>query len=521
MRGKVADVIFKTIHKTLHGKLSLILLGLLCLIGCLSVPLTLFTTRMYQQETAQNLNRPLAVSLASHLAERNLLSPDFATLQKARAEIKYLMAINPNIDVYVLDSQGAILAYSGVPGNLRKSHVALAPVHRFLSHADSLPILGDDPRTLAGQKVFSAAPFFAGNRHPSGPAQGYVYVILDGEHYGSAAGPLGKSYVLRSSLWVLVAILALVSTAGLLLFHLLTRRLCWLTTSMETFRDQDFRKPDAVLSARLFTPWPGIVYRRDEIDKLGMVHLEMTNRIRGQILALAHADTRRLEVVSNISHDLRTPLTALRGYLETLLIKEGQLTPQEQREYLQIATRHSERLAKLIGELFDLGRLDSGEVQVDREPFSLGELVQDVVQQYQLVAQQKALQLQALLSADLPFVYADIALIERVLDNLLENALRYTPEGGLVTLGLTAQGDQIEVRIADTGSGIRQEDLPHIFQRFYRVPGQPEKLGRAGLGLAIAKRILELHGSAIEVQSVLSEGTSFTFRLPIHTVPGT
>jgi len=508
------------ILKTLHGKLSLILLGLLCLMGGLSIPLTLFSTQRYQQEVAQNLNRTLAASLAAHLAAKGLLSQDPTVLRKARAEIKYLMAINPNIDVYLLDDRGAVLAYSGTPGQVRRGRVALRPLRRFLSGSAPLPILGDDPRTTAGQKVFSVASIPADAPRLQGHDRGYVYVILNGEHYATVAGLLGRSDVLRSSVGALAATLLLVSAAGVLLFRLLTRRLRWLTASMETFRDQDYRDPDSVLSARLFTPWPGITPPRDEIDRLGMVHLQMTNRIREQVLALAQADTHRREMVSNVSHDLRTPLAALHGYLETLLMKEGSMTPQEQREYLQIALRHSERLAKLVGELFELARLDSREVQVNLEPFSLGELVQDVVQQYHLGAQQKSLRLRALLPDDLPLVYADIALIERVLDNLLENALRYTPEGGSVTLSLAPQPGRIEVRVADTGSGIRQEHLPHIFERFYRVPAQPEKPGCAGLGLAIAKRILELHGGTIRVESVPDQGTSFTFRLPVHASPG-
>ena len=516
------------IFKTLHGKLSLILFGLFCLIGCLSVPLTLFTTQKYQQEADQNHNRPLAASLAAHLAAKGLLSQDPSGLERARTEIKYLMAINPNIDVYLLDARGNVLAYSGAPANIQRGRVALGPLRRFLRGSVPLPILGDDPRSFSEQKVFSAAPTPAERRRPLGQAlgdtQGYVYVILDGEHYASVSRLVRDSNVLRSGVSALVAILVLVSIAGLLIFRLLTRRLRWLTAAMETFRDQNYQKPDAVLSARLFTPWPGITPPRDEIDRLGMVHLQMSNRIRGQILALAQADTHRREMVSNVSHDLRTPLAALHGYLETLLMKEGRLTPEEQRNYLQIALRHSERLAKLVDELFELARLDSREVQVHSEPFSLGELVQDVVQQYHLVAQQKGLQLRAILSDELPFVSADIALIERVLDNLLENALRYTPEGGSVTISLISQliskVGKIEVRVSDTGSGIRQEDLPHIFERYYRVPSQPEKPGCAGLGLAIAKRILELHGSAITVESMPDQGTSFTFRLPVHAASG-
>ncbi len=498
----------------------MILLGLLCLIGCFLVPLTLLTTQRYQQEVTQNRSRSLASTLASQLAVKKLLSLDAASLQRARVEIKSLMVINPEVDVYLLDPQGNVLASSGAPGDIKQSRVALAPVRAFLRQNALLPILGDNPRAPGKQAVFSAAPFPPTQPRLSTPPRGYVYVVLGADHFKSAAKLLQKSYVLQSSAWALAAIFVLVFAAGMLSFRLLTHRLRWLTNSMETFRDQNYLKPETVLTARLFTPWPGIVHRRDEIDRLGMMHLEMTNRIRGQILALAQADRQRFEMVGSISHDLRTPLAALQGYLETLLLKEGQLTAQEQRRYLQVAARQSERLAKLVGELFDLAQLDSGESQVQLELISLSELVQDIVQQGQLAAQQKNIRLQALLPSALPFVSADIALIERVLDNLIENALRYTPEGGLVVVSLvlqgTSQSGMIEVRVADTGSGIRPEDLPHIFDRFYREPGQPKRPGSAGLGLAIAKRILELHGSRIEAQSVVDEGTSFLFRLPVQ-----
>ena len=494
--------------KTLHGKLSLVLLGLLCLTGLLYLALTLVTTQMYFQEVNQKVNRRLAADLTTHLAARGLLRP--ANQGRAQAEIKELMAINPSVEVYLLDARGGIQTYSVAPDTVKRRGVSLAPIRLFLSGAAPLPILGDDPRDPRGRKVFSAAAFSSEGQ------TGYVYVILGGEGYDATARLPERSAILRSSFATVVVILLFVLAAGLLFFRLLTRRLRWLTASMETFRDQDYHDPETVLSARLFTPWPGITPPRDEIDRLGLVHLQMTNRIRGQILALAQADTHRREMISNVSHDLRTPLAALHGYLETLLMKEGSLTPEEQRGYLQVALRHSERLAKLIGELFDLAQLDSGEMRLNPETFSLGELVQDVVQQHDLAARQKGLRLQALLPDDLPFVSADIALVERVLGNLLENALRYTPEGGAVTIRLALQVGKIEVRVADTGSGIRPEDLPHIFERFYRVPRQSEKPGCVGLGLAIVKRILELHGSAIQVESAPDQGTAFTFHLPVH-----
>jgi len=493
--------------KTLHGKLSLVLLGLLCLTGLLYLALTLFTTQMYFQEVNQKVNRRLAADLTAHLAARGLLRA--GPQGRARAEIKELMAINPSVEVYLLDAQGELQTYSVAPETVKRRRISLAPLRLFLNGAAPLPILGDDPRDPRRRKVFSAASFSSEGQ------TGYVYVILGGEDYDSAARLLARSAILRSSLAVGAVLLAFVLAAGLLLFRLLTRRLRWLTASMETFRDQDYRDPEALLSARLFTPWPGIVDRRDEIDRLGMVHLEMTNRIRGQILALAQADAHRREMVSNISHDLRTPLAALHGYLETLLIKEGSLTPQEQRDYLQVAMRHSERLTKLVAELFELARLDSGEAQVQPEPFALGELVQDILQHFQLAADAKKVRLEFRSAEALPFVFAEIGMIARVLENLLENALRYTPGGGTVAVLLEPSGEGVRVQVRDTGKGISSGDLPHVFKRFYQARSQAEGSGGgAGLGLAITRRILELHGSSLEVESVLQEGTTFTFSLP-------
>ena len=171
-------------------------------------------------------------------------------------------------------------------------------------------------------------------------------------------------------------------------------------------------------------------------------------------------------------------------------------------------------MRSLVSELFELAKLDAREVRPEFETFSLSELVQDVVQEFQLRADAKGVSLRADLSERLPFVRADIRLIERVLDNLLENALRYTPEGGTIDVALRAEAGRVRVEIHDSGVGIPAEELPHIFERFHRVSGEtPEQAAGGGLGLAIAKRILELHQSMIEASSQLNQGTTFTFHL--------
>ncbi len=494
--------------RTLHGKLSAVLLGLLVLTALLYVPLTLYTSERYRQEANQKLNRTLAAHLVSHLVGKNLLRSEARVRQRTQAEIKQSMVLNPEIEIYILDPGGIILAYSAAPGKVKRARVSLGPIRRFLNARDPFPIGGDDPRDPTRQKIFSAAAIPEDARVKD-RLKGYVYIILGGEEAQGVTETLRRSYILRLGLAMTAGTLLFALIAGFYLFATLTRRLRQLASAVERFQPVS-DKPVTSSGGKTLAP------SQDEIARLGAVFAHLSERVEAQVRALQQADTHRREMVSNVSHDLRTPLAALQGYLETLSMKEGQLAPEEQRNYLAIATRHSKRLGKLVSELFELAKLEAREVPLHIEPFSLGELVQDVAQKFQLAAQNNGLRLETDFAPDLPFVYADIAMIERVLENLIENALRYTPTGGQITVRLRPQTAAVVVAVQDTGRGIREEDLPHIFERYYRVEDQPDTPGCAGLGLAITKRILELHHSNITVESVPGGGTTFTFALPIQ-----
>jgi signal transduction histidine kinase len=234
--------------------------------------------------------------------------------------------------------------------------------------------------------------------------------------------------------------------------------------------------------------------------------------------AREETDALRRELVANVSHDLRTPLASLRGYLQTLQMKEGLLSSEEQRRYVEIASKNTEKLVRLVDELFELAKLESREIVACLEPFNLAELAQDVLQKFELLAEQKRVRLGCQYRDDLPFVMADIGLIERVLQNLLDNALRHTPEGGAVTIDLSPGSRHIVVRVTDTGSGVPEDAMPHIFDRHFRVGADDGMAGHgAGLGLAIVRRIVELHGSSIEATSAPGAGSTFSFPLPIHS----
>lgn len=486
--------------RSLYAKLAFALLGLLALVGGLLVVVSVFTTELYQQEANQKLNRMLAELIAS---ERDLMRDSRVNNAAVKEIFSMLMTVNPSIEVYLLDRQGTILSYSAEPGKVKRAAVDLGPITAFLEGREAYPILGDDPRSTVGRKIFSAS------RIPrSGPLEGYLYVILGGESYDTVLQKLQGSYILRLSLWVIIVSLLVAAGAGLALFAYLTRRLRRLAVAMGAYADG--------------TAFNELVLPRadrgpsDEISRLTATFRLMAGRIEQQVASLRNVDAQRRELIAGVSHDLRTPLATLQGYMETLLMRDSVLSQEERRQYLEIAIRHCSQLTTLVAGLFDLSRLEAGEMTIHREPFSIGELVQDVVQKFQLEGRNRGVRVTTNADAAVPFVSADIALIERVLENLIANAVRYTPEGGAVSVLLSPGGHAVAVSVSDTGAGIPAEELQHIFDRYYRAgQGRKDRTGHAGLGLAIVKKILDLHGVGISAASEPQKGTAFSFSLPV------
>jgi len=491
------------VFRSLYSKLAAVLAGLFCLVGLSFVAVTMFSTEMYQQEVNQKLNS----KLAQHIVNEKLLMQNSRVNEEALEEVFHmLMVINPSIEIYLLDPQGNILAFSAPPGKVKRQRVDLRPVKAWLDGNENLPVRGDDPRDPDGKKVFTVASISEHRR-----LEGYLYVILGGEIYDNVVQKLKGSFILRLSVWVILGSLLFALFAGLLLFAMLTGRLRRLANVMDAFKTGQ-------TPSQIDLPAKRRQYSADEIDRLGATFRQMAERIHAQMEKLRKSDALRRELVANISHDLRTPLATLQGYIETLLLKEDSLPEEERRNYLEIAIKHCKRLSALVSELLELAKLDSDEISPHREPFNLSELVQDVVQKFQLNAEEKQIGIVTEIDEELPPVHADIGLIERALENLIENAIHYTPQGGSIGLALRPGKEVISVRVSDTGQGIPAEELPYIFDRFYQLDesrkGRPE---HSGLGLAITKRILELHDRSIEVTSALNAGTTFTFQLPVYT----
>jgi len=365
-----------------------------------------------------------------------------------------------------------------------------------------LPIVGDDPRSEYRKKIFSVAEI-----KDNGELVAYLYIIIGGEIYDGVVDLLQNSHIIKLSFWGFIATLFFSLIVVLLLFAMLTRPLRRLAIDMRLFRAEGFEKgnmPDSVWDEN----------STDEIHRLGSTFNEMASTLKEQYEKVRTTDELRRELVSYVSHDLRTPLAALQGYLETWQLKKDNISERESAELIQIAVNNAQHISSLVEQLFELAHLDAENAKLILEPVSIAELAQDVIQKLALVADKKGVTLDVDPKDPALLVLANIEKMERVFTNLLDNAIRHSEKGGLVSIKMTMLESKLKISIKDGGCGIPPADLPHIFEAHYRAENSAQgERTNSGLGLAITHRIVELHNSKITVKSDVGKGSVFNFEL--------
>jgi two-component system OmpR family sensor kinase len=333
-------------------------------------------------------------------------------------------------------------------------------------------------------------------------AQG-LPLVLDGRTVGTllalrsagvALDSLGQAFLsqVRASLaWAALLAAVLSLALGIAVSRLLTAPLGRLTRAAQAVAGGD-------LSQRVE------VQGRDEIGELGSAFNRMT-------ASLAQAETLRKNLMADVAHELRTPLTVVQGNLQAIL--DG-IYPLEM---AQVASLYDETrlLTRLVDDLHDLALADAGQLRLERAPVDLAALVRAAADHFAPAAEAAGVALELAVAEDVPEVAGDAGRLAQVLRNLLSNALRHTPPGGHVRVALDRAAGWARLQVADSGSGIAPEDLPHVFDRFYRGDGDRRRAGGgAGLGLAIARQLVTAHGGRIEVASPPGDGATFTVLLP-------
>lgn len=494
----------KTISNGLIKKLSLSFFLLILLMGATYVVISTYLTNKYFEESLQKLNS----GVARHLIEEKFKdsSPfleDGAVNKPLFGDIMHdMMAVNRAIEVYLLDDHGSIL-YSVVLDHSNSARAArkidMVPVKSFIASPTEY-ILGDDPRTPGKKKIFSAAPFSINGK------EGYIYIVLAGKAFEEVTYSRFSSLFVRLSVGATLLTVMFAAVAGFISIWFLTKNLRDIIYQVKRFQDGDIR-------ARIVNA------EQTDLSLLATSFNEMADTIVNNIEELQSVDKLRQELIANVSHDLRTPLAILQGYIETLQIKQSKLSEKEVSEYLGIIQNSSEKLSYLIKQLFEYSKLEAKQVIPNHEPFQLADLIFDVRAKYKMLAEKKNITLLIEAENEIPMVFADISLVERVIQNLMDNALKFTPANGSVKIAISKNQSHVNIAIVDSGPGIPKAEQSYIFER-YRQSKTHHKSEGAGIGLAIVKKILEIHNSTIRVISQPNVGTTFQFHLPVYTLNG-
>ena len=478
----------------LYWQISAIFLIVLIVFAGITLFISIRSARSYSVEVTQKLNR----NLASNMIE--VIKPEFQNgkvNKESIAEIMHsMMVINPSVEVYLLNPEGKILSYVAPEKVVKMEKVSLVPIHQFIKDRGQKLIFGDDPRNPGRKKIFSAAVVTESNS-----IAGYIYIVLASQEYISAAQMVIGSYILGISIRSVISILLLSALVGLVAIWLITKKLIIITRGIHQFRSG---KMDSRIPVR----------NNDELDTIGLAFNEMADTIASNILELKKTDEFRKELISNVSHDLRTPVASIQGYAETLILKKDTLDAGEQLNYLHVIYESCDKLKNLVNDLFELSKLETNQVKLNKEPFSITELVSDIANKYRIISQKKGISINTFLPKELPMIEADLLLIDRVLQNLIDNAIKFCKAGDYINLDIRPElPGKVKISIVDSGEGISDEELPYIFERYYKGKKYSDS---TGLGLAIVKKIMDLHQTDINVSSQPGNGTTFSFNLPVY-----
>lgn len=480
---------------SLRWRFSALLVALIAASGLLQL---FFSTRGWR-ELVEHLEQQVNWNLAGDIAEK--IEPFTKNSLDREAVGRLLLTLtisNPRAEFVLLDAQGRVVTAIPYHQGIEREVVSLEPLKRALEPiSPSLPLYGDDPFDRYGRKIFSVARLDIENQ------AGYLYVPLMSSAYDFLLRNTGQFYLAKIIALGLFLSWLFALAAGFLLFYFLSRRFRSITQAIVRFQNGE-------LAAR------APIGRDDELGRLALSFNSMAETIAGNTEELKRKDQLRRNLIANISHDLRGPVTSTLAHLEVMM--EKPLSTDEQTQYLEVLHENAFSQKRLVEDLFDLSVLEANEERLNRDFCSFKRIAGSVLAAAAPMAEKKSQTLVSSVSDHLPSVFADSRALQRILSNLVTNAIRYTPNGGRIELAAEIRSEGkpvVAVSISDTGIGIPADELPFIFDSFYRAnTSRPENPGGTGLGLSIVKRLLALHGSEPQVVSAVDRGTTISFDLP-------
>lgn len=428
------------------------------------------------------------------------------------AKLRRLVLFEPATQLYLLDGAGTMLA-SSLEGGAARGRIDLGPVMRAVGQVRPPYVMGDDPQRPGSTAVIAARPLGRPGEPDGAAAAGYLYLVVGDGHLPAGGTALLARALAQPALVAAVGVVALATLLAAWIIAAVTRPLQRLSAAVSAVTRDGLEAPPAAADALGALPRAS----HDEFGLLAEGFRTMLQRLRAQWEALRRLDHFRREGVSNLSHDLRSPLTATTACLETLQARWADDAARlDDTRLVEVALRNTHNAARLLQSLGELAQLDEPEFKLRTESIDACELLDDIALRFAARASGQGVRLQTEAPSAAPVVEIDVALFERAVANLIDNALKFSRHGDRITLAAQRRDAAVAVSVSDTGSGIEPEDVPRLFDRYYQArrsvaPATGE--GGRGLGLAIVKRIAELHGGTVEVVSRLGAGTQVTILL--------
>jgi len=484
------------LYKTLTFKVTIALIVLFVLNGTLLV--------LWDQA---DLLRSMEIDMQLTYAETaheiaSELEPLKADPPRVSAFLDSIAEFYPGMELFLVDPDGSILEMAGyVESELIRDQVPIEPIVQYLEADErQYPIEIPIPTASDLDFVFSAAAL----GDPVNPHSYVLVTLLEGgedvsvswwEEYGGI--------VSRAALFSL----AVAMLTGLLFWYFLTRRIDHVATAVQVYRagKNDVKLRDSF---------------DDEIGRVSRHVGEMMERINSMFEELGRKEKMRTELLASVSHELQTPLTVMQGNIETLVEHRMKLSEEELGQKLSSAYKQIEHMSELIDDMFQVSVLDTGQMRINKEPFILEELIEDVRHSFQVILDQEELTLETRYTDAPQPINADPLRLRQVIRNLLSNAIKFSKPGGAITIRTSYQRHHLQFSIEDTGVGIPPEEIENIFKSFYRSNHQVRRSVKGtGLGLHICQQILQLHGARLSVESTAGEGSTFSFQIELFQEP--
>ncbi len=487
-------------QSTILKRFSILIVCVITLMGAVFIAITYFSTRTYHEAGTQLLNK----EVAAHIAK--FASPfEGGGVNKAKADSVFYnaMVISPSAEVYFLDTSGKVIAYHAAKKEILEWHVGLPAILRYISSGGEEYIKGTDPRNPSDERIFSASRVIE-----DGKLIGYIYVIFGSKESESLASVLFGRHGLNLGILAFITITGLSVIICLVYLRGIRKEYRQTIGILSHFERGDFHARFPVSGNR-------------ELKPVAHAFNKMADLLSSSINRLKMSEQERKTFIATISHDLRTPLAIARGYAETLILNNNaNTTPDSQAdEYSKLIHSKILLLENRVSQLFELSRMDAVEFNPRFEPFVPAEIVQEQVNSFQLIAQERSVQLGCSECVQHVWIRGDIGMFERVVQNLVDNAVKNTSAGGLVEASITAEENALLFRITNEGIPLSSALLAWINESAEAGSVTAERPARLGLGLMIVKRILQLHQSHLEVES--SQGKNvFSWRMPLYRLPG-